>query len=150
MPGLKEITASYQEGTRAACWRCPTCTAIFPSSPVRASPAGAARHRPGAGRTAALAELAAGHEGAAVTIDLADLRGYHYQSGVMFSAYVPGLPNAVVRGGRYDHVGEAFGRARPATGFSLDLRELARLLPAQNENAPSSPLGAGTPVCVRK
>ena len=42
---------------------------------------------------------------------------------------MPGLPNAVARGGRYDHVGEAFGRARPATGFSLDLRELSRLLP---------------------
>lgn len=64
-----------------------------------------------------------------VTIDLADLRGYHYHSGVMFSAFVPGLPNAVARGGRYDHVGEAFGRSRPATGFSLDLRELARLMP---------------------
>lgn len=64
-----------------------------------------------------------------VTIDLADLRGYHYHSGVMFAAYVPELPNAVARGGRYDHVGEAFGRARPATGFSMDLRELARLLP---------------------
>jgi len=64
-----------------------------------------------------------------VTVDLADLRGYHYHSGVMFAAYVPGLPNAVARGGRYDHVGEAFGRARPATGFSMDLRELARLLP---------------------
>ena len=65
-----------------------------------------------------------------VTVDLADLRGYHYHSGAMFAAYVPGLPNAVVRGGRYDHVGEVFGRARPATGFSMDLRELARLLPA--------------------
>ncbi|MFZ4528379.1 MAG: ATP phosphoribosyltransferase regulatory subunit [Undibacterium curvum] len=65
-----------------------------------------------------------------VIIDLADLRGYHYHSGVMFSAFVSGLPNAVARGGRYDHVGEAFGRARPATGFSLDLRELARLMPA--------------------
>lgn len=64
-----------------------------------------------------------------VTIDLADLRGYHYHSGVMFALYVSGLPNAVARGGRYDHVGEAFGRARPATGFSMDLRELARLLP---------------------
>lgn len=63
-----------------------------------------------------------------VTIDLADLRGYHYHSGAMFAVYVPGLPNAVVRGGRYDHVGEAFGRARPATGFSMDLRELARLM----------------------
>ncbi len=64
-----------------------------------------------------------------VTIDLADLAGYEYESGAMFAIYVPGLPNAVARGGRYDHVGEAFGRARPATGFSLDLRELARLMP---------------------
>lgn len=69
-------------------------------------------------------------QGVSVTIDLADLRGYHYHSGVMFGAYVPGLPNALARGGRYDHVGEAFGRARPATGFSMDLRELARLLPS--------------------
>jgi ATP phosphoribosyltransferase regulatory subunit len=66
---------------------------------------------------------------ARVTVDLADLRGYHYHSGVMFNVFVAGLPNPVARGGRYDHVGEAFGRARPATGFSLDLRELARLLP---------------------
>ena len=65
-----------------------------------------------------------------VTIDLADMHGYHYHSGVMFAAYVPGLPNAIARGGRYDHVAEAFGRSRPATGFSMDLRELARVLPA--------------------
>ena len=65
-----------------------------------------------------------------INIDLADLSGYQYESGAMFALYVAGLPNAVARGGRYDHVGEAFGRARPATGFSLDLRELARLLPA--------------------
>jgi ATP phosphoribosyltransferase regulatory subunit len=72
---------------------------------------------------------------AVVTIDLADLRGYHYHSGVMFNVFVPGLPNPVARGGRYDHVGEAFGRARPATGFSLDLRELARLMPiAERKN----------------
>ena len=64
-----------------------------------------------------------------VTIDLADLRGYHYHSGVMFAAYCPGLPSAVARGGRYDEVGLAFGRARAATGFSLDLRELAALAP---------------------
>lgn len=75
-----------------------------------------------------------------VSIDLADLRGYHYHSGVMFSVFVPGLPNAVARGGRYDHVGEAFGRARPATGFSLDLRELARLMPtAERKNAIFAP-----------
>lgn len=77
---------------------------------------------------------------AKVTVDLADLRGYHYHSGMMFNAFVPGLPNAVARGGRYDHVGEAFGRARPATGFSLDLRELARLMPmAERKDAVLAP-----------
>lgn len=74
----------------------------------------------------AIAELP---QAVSVAIDLADLRGYQYETGAMFALYVAGLPNAVARGGRYDHVGEAFGRARPATGFSLDLRELARLLP---------------------
>jgi ATP phosphoribosyltransferase regulatory subunit len=79
---------------------------------------------------------------ASVTVDLADLRGYHYHSGVMFAAYVPGLPNAVARGGRYDQVGEAFGRARPATGFSMDLRELARLMPgAERKRAIRAPWG---------
>lgn len=64
-----------------------------------------------------------------VNIDLADLSGYQYETGAMFAIYVAGLPNAVARGGRYDHLGEAFGRARPATGFSMDLREVARLMP---------------------
>jgi ATP phosphoribosyltransferase regulatory subunit len=64
-----------------------------------------------------------------VSIDLADLRGYHYHTGAVFAAYAPGHPAAVALGGRYDNVGKSFGRARPATGFSLDLRELARLLP---------------------
>lgn len=64
------------------------------------------------------------HPQCGLTVDLADLRGYRYHNGVMFSIYCDGLPNAVVRGGRYDGVGEAFGRARPATGFSLELREL--------------------------
>ncbi|MEC5217658.1 ATP phosphoribosyltransferase regulatory subunit [Actimicrobium sp. GrIS 1.19] len=83
-----------------------------------------------------------------VTIDLADLRGYQYESGAMFALYVAGLPNAVARGGRYDHVGEAFGRARPATGFSMDLRELARLLPGA---APKSAIRApwGTDAALR-
>ncbi len=77
-----------------------------------------------------LATLARSAPGVRVNIDLADLSGYQYESGVTFALYVPGLPNAVARGGRYDHVGEAFGRARPATGFSMDLREIARLLPS--------------------
>jgi ATP phosphoribosyltransferase regulatory subunit len=59
------------------------------------------------------------------SFDLAELRGYHYHSGVVFDAYCEGVTGAVARGGRYDEVGKAFGRPRPATGFSIDLRELA-------------------------
>ncbi len=64
-----------------------------------------------------------------LSIDLADLRGYQYHSGVMFAAYVDKLPQPIARGGRYDHVGQAFGRSRPATGFSLDLLTLSGLSP---------------------
>ncbi|HAT39270.1 ATP phosphoribosyltransferase regulatory subunit [Polynucleobacter necessarius] len=64
-----------------------------------------------------------------LSIDLADLRGYQYHSGVMFAAYVDQLPQPIARGGRYDHVSQAFGRPRPATGFSLDLLILANLSP---------------------
>jgi len=67
--------------------------------------------------------------GLELSIDLADLRGYQYHSGVMFAVYVEKLPQPIARGGRYDHVGQAYGRARPATGFSLDLLTLASLSP---------------------
>ena len=60
-----------------------------------------------------------------VSFDLAELRGYHYHSGVVFDAYCKGVTGPVARGGRYDEVGKAFGRARPATGFSIDLRSVA-------------------------
>ena len=66
-----------------------------------------------------------------VSIDLADLRGYHYHSGAAFAAYCARRPNAIALGGRYDGVGKAFGRARPATGFTLYLLDLARLAPAE-------------------
>ncbi len=56
--------------------------------------------------------------------DLAELRGYHYHTGMMFTAYVPGRGQAVAWGGRYDDIGNAFGHARPATGFSTDVRAL--------------------------
>lgn len=59
-----------------------------------------------------------------VCFDLADLRGYAYYSGVRFSIYSPGAVDALVRGGRYDEVGAAFGRKRPAVGFSLDVKAL--------------------------
>jgi ATP phosphoribosyltransferase regulatory subunit len=66
---------------------------------------------------------------AKIRFDLAELRGYHYHSGVVFAAYAQGWSNALARGGRYDEVGKAFGRARAATGFSMDLRELASARP---------------------
>jgi ATP phosphoribosyltransferase regulatory subunit len=63
-------------------------------------------------------------EGAQVSYDLGDLRGYAYYSGARFAIYTPGASDALVRGGRYDEVGAVFGRNRPAVGFSLDLKEL--------------------------
>ena len=68
---------------------------------------------------------------ASVGIDLADLRGYHYHSGMVFAAYHAGSHDAIALGGRYDNLGKSFGRARAATGFSMDLRQLYRLLPPQ-------------------
>ena len=70
-----------------------------------------------------------------LSFDLAELRGYHYHSGMVFAVYADGCPNAVALGGRYDEVGSAFGRARPATGFSMDLREISSLLPPLADEA---------------
>ena len=62
-----------------------------------------------------------------LNFDLAELRGYKYQTGMVFAIFVPGCGQEVARGGRYDAVGEVFGRARPATGFSTDLKILINL-----------------------
>ena len=59
-----------------------------------------------------------------VSFDLSELRGYHYHTGVVFAAFTPELGREVARGGRYDNIGEFFGRARAATGFSADLKLL--------------------------
>jgi len=78
-----------------------------------------------------LARLAACATADEVSIDLADLHGYRYHTGFTFAAFAPTLSSAALRGGRYDDIGAAFGRARPATGFSiLDLRELVRAAPS--------------------
>ncbi|MFA7664657.1 MAG: ATP phosphoribosyltransferase regulatory subunit [Burkholderiaceae bacterium] len=69
--------------------------------------------------------------GVELSVDLADLRGYRYHNGTTFAVYVDGLPLALARGGRYDDAGRVFGRGRPATGFSLDLRALASLQASQ-------------------
>lgn len=71
------------------------------------------------------------HPEVRVGFDLADLGGYAYYSGVRFAVYAAGSSDAIVRGGRYDEVGAVFGRNRPAVGFSLDLKELATLVPAR-------------------
>lgn len=82
-----------------------------------------------------LATLARGVSGVDIGIDLADLRGYGYHNGVVFAGYVGGQAQAVALGGRYDGAGARFGRARPATGFSLDLR---RVLDVMAEPASTS------------
>ncbi|WP_066452941.1 ATP phosphoribosyltransferase regulatory subunit [Castellaniella caeni] len=76
-----------------------------------------------------------------IALDLADMGGsYGYHSGVVFSIYATGWHDALVRGGRYDGIGRKFGRARPATGFSLDLRKLSAGLPdARRAQAISAP-----------
>ncbi|MDR6355808.1 ATP phosphoribosyltransferase regulatory subunit HisZ [Pseudomonas psychrotolerans] len=59
--------------------------------------------------------------------DLGELRGYHYHTGVVFAAFVPGTGQSIAQGGRYDNIGADFGRSRPATGFSTDLKTLVEL-----------------------
>ncbi|WP_321814503.1 MULTISPECIES: ATP phosphoribosyltransferase regulatory subunit [unclassified Paraburkholderia] len=129
VPRLAELTAKLQPVSRDA-------LRALPSLYGDASVIDEARKRlpalPGIARALDdLAFLMGEIEGAELMLDLADLGGYAYHSGVMFSAYVDGVPNAVARGGRYDKVGEAYGRARAATGFSLDLREVARISPVE-------------------
>jgi ATP phosphoribosyltransferase regulatory subunit len=65
--------------------------------------------------------------GVPVHVDLAELRAYHYQTGIVFAAFVPGEGEEIARGGRYDNIGREFGRARPATGFSADLKTMLRV-----------------------
>ncbi|MGB5455042.1 MAG: ATP phosphoribosyltransferase regulatory subunit [Gammaproteobacteria bacterium] len=62
-----------------------------------------------------------------LNIDLAELHGYHYHTGVVFGVFVPQMGQEIARGGRYDDIGKIFGRARPATGFSTDLKQLLEL-----------------------
>jgi ATP phosphoribosyltransferase regulatory subunit len=76
-----------------------------------------------------------------VSVDLADLHGYRYHNGVTFAVHAPELPGAVLRGGRYDGIGKAFGRARPAVGFSIYLRDLVGLLGEDVPRAILAPAG---------
>ena len=71
--------------------------------------------------------LAGRFPGLPLYFDLGELRGYHYHTGVVFAAFVPGIGQSIAQGGRYDDIGADFGRARPATGFSTDLKSLVTL-----------------------
>jgi ATP phosphoribosyltransferase regulatory subunit len=127
VPAVRELTAGLPAASRDALLALPD---LYGGPEVLDA---AARRLPVTSDiTAALATLRGlAHDLADLPIgfDLADLRGYHYHNGVVFAAYCDGSPGAVALGGRYDMVGESFGRGRPATGFSIDLRDLARLSP---------------------
>lgn len=86
------------------------------------------------------------HPQCALSVDLADLKGWQYHNGIMFSIYCEGFADAVVRGGRYDGLGEDFGRSRAATGFSLELRSLGvmaeRHASAGTDERPAKPVAA--------
>lgn len=128
IPGLVEACAEVTSPYREALQRLP---ALYGGADVLDRAAAELPTLPGV--TAALdglRHLIAAAPELPFSVDLSDLRGYHYHNGVVFAAYSPNYPAAIALGGRYDGVGKAFGRARPATGFSMDLREVARLVPA--------------------
>ena len=141
VPALQELLADVGEPVRAALLALPglygdrsvlaRAHALLPADPkVQAA-------------LAELEHLASQLADLPVSFDLSDLRGYHYHSGVVFAAYGGSLPGAIALGGRYDQVGQAFGRGRPATGFSLDLRQLVLALAAKlRKGAILAPLDA--------
>lgn len=95
------------------------------------------------------AALQASHPEVRLSLDLSELRGYHYHTGLVFAAYVSDSATEIAKGGRYDHIGEAFGRARPATGFSADLKTL--LAYAAAPEMPQRVLApAGHDLCLRE
>lgn len=69
-------------------------------------------------------ELSGVYPDLSISIDMADLRGYNYHTGLVFSGYSKGAGRALAQGGRYDAIGQVFGRSRAATGFSCDLKSL--------------------------
>ena len=125
IPSLRDCCASLAEPYRSALMRLPE---LYGGADLLLA---AERELPALPEIAAaletLRQLQLAMPELPLSFDLADLRGYHYHNGVVFAAYYPGFPSAIARGGRYDGVGKDFGRARPATGFSMDLREVARL-----------------------
>ena len=128
VPGLNEACRNLAEPYRSALLRLPE---LYGGAEILARAAQELPALPAV--TAALESLSRLAKKAGdlpIGFDLSDLRGYHYHNGMVFAAYSPGCASALALGGRYDGAGQTFGRARPATGFSMDLREVARLAPA--------------------
>lgn len=119
---LAGLTRDFPAATREALQ---ALISLYGGAPVLAEAARVLPRTPEIGQALEHLQWLAGHvEGARISFDLADLRGYAYYSGMRFGIYTPGASDALVRGGRYDEVGAVFGRNRPAVGFSLDVREL--------------------------
>ncbi|AHE97486.1 ATP phosphoribosyltransferase regulatory subunit [Thioalkalivibrio paradoxus] len=102
--------------------------AVLASAPVQVS--AALEHL-----AAVIERLHAAQPGLDIHVDLGELRGYSYHTGLVFAAFVPGSGQEIARGGRYNHIGRVFGRARAATGFSTDLKQLIRLAPVPADRA---------------
>jgi ATP phosphoribosyltransferase regulatory subunit len=122
IPELKKLSTPLDAKTRAALLLLP---ALYGGAEVLAIAEKKLPRHPALKRALATLKALAKACPVPASFDLAELRGYHYHSGVVFDAYCDGVAGPVARGGRYDEVGKAFGRARPATGFSIDLRSIA-------------------------
>ena len=132
VPGLRDYCARIAEPYRSALMHLPE---LFGGDELLEKAASRLPELPEIGAAlATLKHLRAALADLPLSFDLADLRGYHYHNGVVFAAYYPDYSTAIARGGRYDGVGKDFGRARPATGFSMDLRELARMAGGQTDS----------------
>ncbi|MBI2306179.1 MAG: ATP phosphoribosyltransferase regulatory subunit [Rhodocyclales bacterium] len=127
VPGLESFCTGLADPYRSAFLRLPE---YYGSAEVLARAERELPALPAIGEAlATLRALAAAMPELPLSFDLADLRGYHYHNGVVFAAYHPACAGAVALGGRYDGAGKAFGRDRPATGFSMDLRVVVQLAP---------------------
>ena len=162
--GLRELTRGLPGPAREALLLLPE---LYGGVEVLALAARKLPKIPAIGAALATLKRLSGGSAIPVGFDLAELRGYHYHSGVVFDAYCQGTTASVAgfsagpaagsaagpiaRGGRYDEVGKAFGRSRPATGFSLDLRELAALsAPPMARNPILAPAPDGDAALARK
>lgn len=133
LPSLRELLAPWsQQPAAAALLALPECFGPAESAMARARTVlapwpQATSHLDALDAVLGSLRLARHAGQVSLAIDLADVQGFRYHTGLGFAAYVEGHARAVGRGGRYDGIGTAFGRGRPATGFSLDLRELVEL-----------------------